>query len=85
MSLISVLVKILLRSMNENVDGPVDAETSGGKIEVENAGSSVIAKTSGGSIEVESAKGAVRARTSGGSIEVGIIGQPDTSSELRTS
>ncbi|MBC8204208.1 DUF4097 family beta strand repeat protein [bacterium] len=48
----------------------LNAETSGGDIEVVNIEGDISVKTSGGSIQIQEVKGCVSAKTSGGDIEV---------------
>jgi hypothetical protein len=53
----------------EEVDGPVRARTSGGKVEVSRIRAAVDLETSGGEIRADEIGGDLRARTSGGEIQ----------------
>ncbi|MDA1371314.1 MAG: hypothetical protein O2971_11220 [Proteobacteria bacterium] len=57
-----------------NINGSIDADTSGGSIEVGDVtGGNVRADTSGGRIEIGDVDGSVEADTSGGSITIGDV------------
>jgi DUF4097 and DUF4098 domain-containing protein YvlB len=58
----------------ENIAGPLDAETSNGKITVRDARGAVILKTSFGAIEAENIPRGIRATTGNGAINLTDIG-----------
>jgi DUF4097 and DUF4098 domain-containing protein YvlB len=63
----------------DGIDGPVDSQTSSGRIEITNIGEAVRALTRSGSIIIHCAKGSVSAHDSSGSIRIDDIDGAATS------
>ncbi len=56
-----------------DLDGRVDAHTSGGDLEIGRVGGDVNASTSGGGIAIEEGRGRTKLSTSGGDIKAGLL------------
>jgi len=67
------------------IEGPVNAETSGGSIDLRQAKGKLFGRTSGGGITVGAVSGDVDVETSGGSMEAEILKQLNAPCELSTS
>ena len=65
----NIVVIAIFLSLPRLVDGPIDADTSGGSVRLDRVSGDIRAHSSGGGIHIFEAGGRIEADTSGGGIE----------------